>query len=332
MAKTRAQLIHEATLRSRRDFLAFNRQAELELLDLFERAKTVLVRRITFGTRAGKILKARRLALLEEVDQQIAIIRRQLSSKIQSQMRNSIDLGLKTAIKGVEAADLTFKIDVGTSFIGKDGKVRRYNPAIETFSASQWSKINTSAMDFLVRFRPTGSAFSQSIWNSTSGVTTRMRTMINRAILLGDSSQRLARDLEHYVSKRGLQTSPGRFTSAYKNAWRIARTEMNRAYTEGQLRYAQSKSWIDGVIWRRGGPGPCTTGQCPAGQDRFYPKGNAPELPAHPNCMCYFEDHIVDDPLPDDVVKARKLPPERPIPTPPSRKDAEKVPTSGTAE
>lgn len=331
MAKDRRQIIEQATLRARRNFLAFNRVAENEILDIFINARLNLLRRISMGTRAGVIVKARRLSLLKEVDIQVAAIRNQLNSKIKTQMRNSIDLGLKTSIKGLEQADAPGKIQVGTSFTGLDGKVRRYDSAKELFAASQWAKINTEAMDFLVKFRPTGNTFAQSVWGTTQGVQTRLRTMTNRAILLGDSSQRLARDITAYMSKQGLLTSPGRRTAAYKNAWRLARTEMNRAYTEGQLRYAKSKTWIDGVIWRRGGPGPCSTGQCPAGQDRFYPKDNAPSLPAHPNCMCYFEDHIADDPMPEGVVGGPK-PPPRPIPTPPSRKDAEKIPTSGRAE
>jgi hypothetical protein len=331
MAKTREQIISEATLRARRDFLAFNRQAEQEILNIFINARLNLLRRIQFGVRADTFMKARRLALLEQVDKQIAAVRIQLNSRIQAQMRNSIDLGLSTAIKGMEPTDVTAKINVGTSFIGKDGVVRRFNPADEVFAASQWAQINTQAMDFMIRVRPTGNTFAQSVWGTTQHVQTRIRTMLNRAILLGDSSQRLARDITAYMSKEGIRLPSGQRRSAYKAAWRLARTEMNRAYTEGQVRYAKSKTWIDGVIWRRGGPGPCSTGQCPAGANRFYPKDQAPQLPAHPNCLCYFVQHIVGDDLPEGVDKGPK-PPERPIPTPPSRKDAEKVPTSGTPE
>jgi hypothetical protein len=247
-------------------------------------------------------------------------------------MRRSVDLGLKTAIHSTEAADVTAKVHIGTSFTGADGIIRRYASAEEVYAASQWAKINTQAIDYLVNFRPTGRTFAQSVWGSTVDVHSRLRTMTNRAILLGDSSQRLAKQISQFMSKQGIQTSPGRYKSAYKNAWRLARTEMNRAYTEGQVRYAKSKTWIDGVIWRRGGPGPCSTGQCPDGANKFYPKDAAPELPAHPNCMCYFIQHIKEDPLPDGVEKNRKDVPPKPIPTPPSRKDAEQVPRSGTPE
>lgn len=331
MAKSRGQLIKEATIRARRDYLAFSRNGEREILDLYLDAKTTILRRITFGTRAGKLIAARRLELLRQVDAEIAILRRKLNIKVRSQMQHSIDFGLSTGIKSAEATGTTAKIQIGTSFIGKDGIVRRYDPAAELFSASQWAKIDKKAMDFLMTYRPTGNTFAQSIWGSTSTAQNRIKRMINRAVLLGDSSQRLARELSQYVTKRGLQTSPGRYSSAYSNSWRLARTEMNRAYTGGQLRYAQTKTWIDGVIWRRGGAGPCTSGQCPFGADKYYEKDNAPELPAHPNCMCYFEDHIKGDPLPDDVSRGPK-PPPRPIPVPPQKKQAEKIPTTGRAE
>jgi hypothetical protein len=60
MAKSRAQIISDATRRARRDFLTFNRKAEGEILDLFLQAKTELLQRMTFGVRAGQFTKARR--------------------------------------------------------------------------------------------------------------------------------------------------------------------------------------------------------------------------------------------------------------------------------
>jgi len=85
--------------------------------------------------------------------------------------------------------------------------------------------------------------------------------------------------------------TPGRgvYRSAYKNAMRLARTEMARAYSEGTIRYGQSKDWIDGWIWRNGGPAE----DIPCQEDgTFFPKSDPPTIPVHPNCMCFLELHI----------------------------------------
>jgi len=323
-AALRAKRIRDATLLARKSFLAYNKVAELEILALYEEAANTVVRRITYGHRAGAIVRARRVALLAEVDKEIARLRKRLGVKLTAQMRTSLDLGLKTGIKSMEAALSAARasrknIQIGSSFIGIDGKVRRFNAATEIYAASQWAKVNQEAMDFLFLYRPTGNTFAQSIWMATESAQTTIKNMVNEAVLLGDSSQRLATSLQRYVTKQGMRTSPGRYKSAYANAWRLARTEMNRAYTEGQLKFAQTKSWIDGVIWRRGGDGDCGSGVCPDNANRFYPKGSAPGLPAHPNCMCYFEDHITEDPMPEGV-ETGVVPPARPIPIPPKGK------------
>lgn len=71
---------------------------------------------------------------------------------------------------------------------------------------------------------------------------------------------------------------------------------MNRAYTEGQIRYAKRKPWIDGMIWRIGNVDACELCRelSNGAEGKFYPKDDVPERP-HPNCMCWLEWHIAEE-------------------------------------
>ena len=287
---TRAETIKAATDQARKSWEEYTIRQEQEMLSLYQGAANKIIQEIRNNSRADVIIKARRESLLSEINQQISFLRASINRKIRSGMKLSIDYGMKSGVSTMNAIGLK-GINVGTSFIGKDGNVRRYDAAENTLNTSIWGRINRDAMEYLIRYRPGGIEFSDSIWDATWDVQKQMRRMVNQSILLGQSSQKLARQLTQYVSKTGLKTGPGIYKSAYDNAWRLARTEMNRAYTEGQIRYAGKKDFIDGFIWRLGNSDACP--KCRALAGNFYPKDNVPDIP-HPNCMCWREWHISD--------------------------------------
>ena len=288
---TRAQTIKTATEQARKSWYEYTIRQEQEMLALYEGAAQKLIKEIQYNTKADIIVKARRETLLREINQQCNFLRASLNRKIRSGMSQSIDLGLKSGIYTMNAVKLK-GINVGTSYIGVDGNVRKYDAAQTTLNTSMWGRINQDAMEYLVRYRPGGIEFSDSIWDATWEVQKQMRRMVNESVLLGKSSQNLAMRLTKYVSKTGLKTGPGIYKSAYANAWRLARTEMNRAYTEGQIRYAGKKDFIDGFIWRTGNTDACHI--CRGLNGKFFPKDEVPEIP-HPNCMCWREWHIKDE-------------------------------------
>lgn len=281
---------------ARKDWLGYTAKQEQEIVLLYERAGEALRDQIRRDTKADVILKARRKALMHEIDAELNRLRTSLAYKIRAAMSQSVDAGIGSGIIGGTKAGIRGSIQIGSSFLGADGKVRHYDAKVTTYTASPWARINREAMEALLRYRPTGLTFSESIWDATWDVQKRMRFMVNQAVLLGTSSQNLARELKQYVTAKGIQTSPGVYKSAYANAWRLARTEMNRAYTEGQVRYASKKSWIDGVIWRLGNTDACPIcrGLSNGSAGQFYAKDNVPERP-HPNCTCWLEWHIADE-------------------------------------
>ena len=83
--------------------------------------------------------------------------------------------------------------------------------------------------------------------------------------------------------------------SAYKNALRVSRTELARAYNEGTVRYGKEKAWIKGWISRVTSGNPAPYDASVDGQ--FFPKDDPPPIPYHPNCVCYAE--LVTDDTPD---------------------------------
>lgn len=306
MAKSsQAEVIKRATLAARKHWVGFSKRQEAEIIKLYQEAgRRLAAQAIPDGMtpdafQLSQTLQGRRKNLLAQIDAEILRLRVSLNAKIRASMRRSIDGGLAAMTGVASTAGISGNITIGSSFIGKDGKVRRYDPKTTTLAASRWGQINKSAMEHLIRFRPGGLTFSQNIWSANWEVQRTMRNLVSQSVLLGESSQKLARTLTQYTTKRGLQTRPGVYKSAYKNSWRLARTEINRAFHEGQIRYSEEKkNIIDGHIWRLGGGGPwrCV---CPDLAGRFFPTGNTPAKP-HPMCLCYLEFHIIGDEKPAD--------------------------------
>jgi hypothetical protein len=297
MALSRAEIIRRATIAARKDFIGFSKQQEAAIVKIYVQAGQELVEQVYTDSRAGQIMQSRRTSLMKEIDAEVARMRTSLNAKIRAAMSQSIDQGMAGMIQTANSAGVKGNIQIGSSFFGIDGKIRRFDPGVSTLANSQWGKINQTAMDHLLRFRPTGLTFSQSIWNANWDVQKNIRNAVNGAVLTGKSSQKLAREITQYMSPTGLRTGRGVYKSAYKNAWRLTRTEINRAYHEGQIRYSKSKPRvIDGHIWRLGGSGPwrCI---CPDLAGRFFPTDMTPQKP-HPQCMCYLEFHIVGEAKP----------------------------------
>ncbi len=327
---TRAEIIKKAVLAARKDWLKYTVQQERQIYSLLDDAAKEIQRRILSETARGKIPPARLPALLGDPIRPrpgtIRDIMRQLNPKLSGQikrgMKQSITHGLKSGVLDMAAAGEVpkgAKVSIGTSFIGKDGVVRTHDVRKELYAQSAWARINSDAMDHLVRTQYGGVTLSRRVWDITWEREKAIRNALQRGVLLGDSAAKLSREIRphlvhpndrfHKVRKDGklvwskpaqaVQRGRGVYKSAYKNAMRLARTEVNRAYHEGQIRYGQQKNWIDGYIWKLGGIGPwkCV---CPDWAGRFFTKGNVPQRP-HPQCMCWLSWHIKGTPKPEQV-------------------------------
>ena len=159
--------------------------------------------------------------------------------------------------------------------------------------------------------RPGGFTFAESVWDMTYQAQRSIRRAINVAVVTGRSASAVSRDIRGFLEeprklfrrvrdKRGrLQLSrtarayhpgTGVYRSSFKNAMRVARSELNRAFREGQIRYALKKPWINEIVWRIGGPNPCET--CDGWDGTAFPVAEVPDTP-HPHCMCWLETVIV---------------------------------------
>lgn len=298
---TRADLIKAATLKARRSWSNYTREQERSLYNMLDAAAVQLVDQINRFADKGVIPPARQMQLLNNIADEMRKLRPQLRGHIIKGMKASIDYGLKQGMYSATAAlaGTKYKAAIGSSFIGKDGAIRRFTAADEIYRDSTWGRINGQAMDALLRNQPGGITLSDRVWDITWSAEKSIRSQIGTAVLTGESPATLGRRIRGYlVNPAGTARSrellgslgPGVYRSARANAERLARTELSRAYSEGTVRYAEEKKWIDGYIWRVTSGEPCPV--CQKMDGTFYPKGEQPILPAHPHCLCYLELHI----------------------------------------
>jgi len=302
-----SEIIRKATLLARKDWQVYTVAQDREIYAIFSDAAVQIERKVQKIVRRGKVPPFRLFALHRSITDELAAIRPRLASKIKAGMSGSVDYGLKTSIISMDKAlgGTAKKLQIGSSFIGKDGMVRRHNMAQELYADSRWAKINGAAMDSLLRFKPSGITLSKRVWDITWQTEKTLRHELASSVLIGESPAALSRTIRgrllmpetlRGVAKQEYHPGTGIYKSAYKNAMRVTRTEYATAYSEGTRRYAQEKTWIKGYISR-------TTSGNPAEYDAsidgvYFPKNSEPSPPYHPSCMCYLElvyDEIVPE-------------------------------------
>ena len=294
---TTTETISNATIAARNDWVTYTLVQEKEIYAMLDQTASEITRAINVRAVAGKVPIPRLKGLLNEINAEMGRLRPALRGKIKTGIKNSIDYGIKTGIRGVEPIlPKNLKLGVGSSFIGADGKIRRYNAVEEAYKQSTWYKINTYAMEALIRFEPAGETLSSRIWDMTRMSEKTIRNRVSMGVMQGESATRLSRDIRGYLVQpetlRGRvkamhKPGPGVYKSAYKNSMRLARTEYARAYTEGTYRYGAHKTWIKGYISRRGSTIKCDICEDYAGE--YFPKESPPPIPYHPICYCYAE-------------------------------------------
>ena len=309
---SREEIIKRATINARNSWVSYTLQQEKEIYQVFNQTANEIAKRIERYSVQGKVVPGRLKLLLGNIKDEMGILRPQLMGKLKTGTRQSIDYGIKSGIEGVRGIlPNRYKLGLGSSFIGKDGKIRRFDAKIEKYQDSMWAKINGDAMDALLRFQPAGITLSNRVWDISWQAEKAIRNRIQMGVLSGESASGLSRDIRGFLgepkklyrrvrkdgklvlSKPAKAYHPGMGVSrsSYKNAMRLARTEYARAYTEGTYRYGAQKDWIKGYYFRTASGNPCPI--CSDYDGTFFPKDAPPPIPVHPNCYCYAE--IVTD-------------------------------------
>ncbi len=316
---SRAEIIRDATARGRQqweDYLSLqNEQIFSSFRDYALRTGDVLGR----AEREGKVPLTKLEPLNRYVKESIPPFRKSISGSLQRGISNSVDWGFKTQILALDAAGIANKlIQLGTSFIGKDGQVVRWDAAKETFLQSAWSRMNTDAVNAVMAWKPGGLAFSDRVWEITWQTQKNLLQAIQTGVMQGTSAAEISRQIRNMLALpdtfrgdvlKDFHPGVGVYKSAYKNALRLARTELNRAFIEGTYRYAKQKTWIIGYIWRTGAAVPCEE-VCAPNRDKFFDKATPPDLPAHPHCLCFPQPVLEGDPLPGQPGFVRGLGPD----------------------
>lgn len=304
------ELIRQASMKARRDLEHYITLQESRMAYPFENLSDSMTTEINSRSKEGKLPASALVPLIAFAGIKVKSLRGKVSTIIERGINNSVDYGLKSGILSMSALKLPAKynIQIGTSFIGKDGIVRRYNVGKETFEQSKWLRLRSSTINLLSK-RPSGLVLSDRIWDVGYQAQKAIRSKITTAIALGESPAKLSRDIRGFLiepkrlyrrvgkdgklvlSKAAAAYHPGRgvYRSSYKNAMRLARTEMASAYHEATIQYVKSKKWLDGAFWRVGSGNPCEV--CSDLDGKFFNKNEIPAIP-HPHCSCWLQFHI----------------------------------------
>jgi hypothetical protein len=149
---------------------------------------------------------------------------------------------------------------------------------LESFQATARRGISTDA----ARRRR---ELSSRVIHNLRDVVEEVEKTIRSGIISGLSPRELARDVFKFISP----TTPGGASYA---AMRLARTEINNAFHEQQIR-AANKPWVEGVKWNLSGshPRPDQCNDYASQSDGLgrgvFKTGDVPSKP-HPQCLCYL--------------------------------------------
>ncbi len=170
--------------------------------------------------------------------------------------------------------------------------------------------------------------YSSRVWDYSKQFRQELEMAIDTAIKNGTPANKLATEIKQYLrepdklfrryrdnngqlklSKNALAYSPGQgvYRSSFKNAQRLARTEINRAYRLAEIERIQKLDFVIGYeVKRSNNPYPCTVCEGLKGK---YPKDFI-FAGWHPNCRCYLVpimptvEQFAKDKKPKQITKA----------------------------
>jgi hypothetical protein len=195
-------------------------------------------------------------------------------------------------------------------------------------------KHNGSGISALQIRKISGLTLSDRVWNYNKepNLKNDIQQLINSALREGKSAQQLSRDVKQYLknpealfrrirdkngnlklSAEALKYHPGKgvYRSAYKNAMRLAREEINRAYRESEWERWQQTPFIIGyrIVTSNRVATVCPVCRELAG---IYPK-SFKFLGWHVQCLCHCEAVFCSDSDFDRILKDKNYVPSNRI-------------------
>lgn len=178
---------------------------------------------------------------------------------------------------------------------------------------NKYNDRNLKALEAFQRRKVNGLDLSGRVWNITDQFNTTMELAIDAAIGEGKSAAQLSRDFRQYLQdpdklfrrvrdKRGVlrlskaaaayHPGRGKYRSAYKNAMRVSRTEINMSYRQSDLLRWQNMDFVVGFEVKRSNKEyKCKV--CDQLKGR-YPKGFI-FRGWHPQCRCFVVPILSDE-------------------------------------
>jgi len=274
MAETdQARRIREAIEEAirRRDRYADDRVKEL-LVALDQAADDVGKQVRRFGEKASlKPWQEMRLAILKDLEKEIAGIARELQSSwkvgIRASVTGAMKLGIEDGIGQLEAMEMPDFQDL--TDVKRNALVKR------TFAT-----IDRAAIDFLANYQV------QLLGDVSAELASGIKRAVTNGVLSGKSIPEVARDIGRVVKDPEAFRRAGKtvFKTAYRRATLITRTETLRVHNEGRkvfYRQAGIKKvkWISAQDER-------TCPVCRPLDGRLFGIDEVEGPPAHPGCRC----------------------------------------------
>lgn len=284
-------------------------QTELKtMLDAFSR-------KITSTVMANGHTQANHTRIAKVVHDQAVILRATMKSWINNAIKDSAKLGFQNIGDALlpifkhnresmeqvilaERALFESRVDLREDKLvfGMDsGFASNAKPDVALGSA-KWAATTAKIIKAITKKNLKGLNPSDRVWDLTTRAEMDLKRIIANGLANGQNPAVIARDIKKFISpdvvnasQFGLDLGPGVYRSPFKNAMRLARTEMNRTYTQSQVAFAQDKDWVSGVNITLS-PIHSDVDECDdlaAGGP--YDADEAGQLiPAHPHCMCYI--------------------------------------------
>lgn len=177
-----------------------------------------------------------------------------------------------------------------------------------TRGSTAWDKATDKIYQSLVKKGIAGQTPSERIWDLTHRTEMDLNRLLAQKLAEEGSPRDIAKSIEKYLSpsilSREGETGQGVYRSPFKNAMRLARTEVGRAYVEASSQWASSREWVKGlmVTLSPAHDGGTDGDACDDLAGEVYDASEFPKVvPVHPHCMCF----------PTTVIKEEYLDPDR---------------------
>lgn len=139
--------------------------------------------------------------------------------------------------------------------------------------SASFAMLSQEFIDAALGYKVDGKTFSKRIWNNCTALANRVKTDVERAMIQGTSTERLARKIKNDFGSTAYQSK------------RLINTEVARVVTAAQDQAYRSSGVVSMVMWNATLEGN-TCDDCSAHDGMYFALDDHPALPAHPGCRC----------------------------------------------